>query len=337
MATVRKRGKGFQIDYIDPTGKRVRQSFKKKKDAEAELGKRLSMIAENPKRYLEIAKGSTTTLEELVKEYRKNFKHQRSYEKSKKFNVAIIENEFSGVILGNITYLHLETFRNKLKSTLTVHGTMRKDASVNRVMACLRHMLGKAVEWDMLDKNPFDKGKSLQLKENNQRLRCLSEEEIERLLQACPTPPKDNKQFGGRVKLILDNQSKYLQDFIAIALNTGMRKGEILSLRWSQIKNGFIYLDKTKTDEARQVPINSDLDRCLKDMLRRKHLTSEYLFPDEDGKHLQDIRRGFNSALKRAKITDFRPHDLRHTFASHYIMRGGSLKALKEILVSRQS
>ena len=46
MATVRKRGNGYQIDYFDPTGKRIRKSFKKKKDAEAELGKRVSLIAE---------------------------------------------------------------------------------------------------------------------------------------------------------------------------------------------------------------------------------------------------------------------------------------------------
>lgn len=52
MATIRKRGKGYQIDYFDPTGKRVRKSFKKKKDAEAELGKRVSLIAEG--RYLDV-------------------------------------------------------------------------------------------------------------------------------------------------------------------------------------------------------------------------------------------------------------------------------------------
>ena len=55
---IRKRGNSYQIDYIDPNGKRVRQSFKKRKEAEAELGKRVSLIAENPKRYLEIAKAS---------------------------------------------------------------------------------------------------------------------------------------------------------------------------------------------------------------------------------------------------------------------------------------
>jgi integrase len=61
-------------------------------------------------------------------------------------------------------------------------------------------------------------------------------------------------------------------------------------------------------------------------------LTLGYVFPNGNGGFLGDIKTAFRSALTRAGISDFRPHDLRHTFASHYIMRGGSLKALKEIL-----
>ena len=115
-------------------------------------------------------------------------------------------------------------------------------------------------------------------------------------------------------------------------INTGMRKGEILSLKWGQVRNGFIYLDKTKTDEARQIPINDDLDECFRGIRKRQQLTSQYVFSDGNGGYIQDIKTAFKSALDRAGIIDFRPHDLRHTFASHYLMRGGSLKALKEIL-----
>ena len=130
----------------------------------------------------------------------------------------------------------------------------------------------------------------------------------------------------------MGSQAPYLKDFVVIALNTGMRKGEILSLRWSQIRNGFIYLEKMKSDEARQIPISSDLDRYLKGIRRRQHLTSQHVFSDERGGFIRDIKIAFKSALSRAGITDFRPHDLRHTFASHYLMRGGFLKRLKEVL-----
>lgn len=56
------------------------------------------------------------------------------------------------------------------------------------------------------------------------------------------------------------------------------------------------------------------------------------MFCKKNGDRYRDVRGSFKSALKRAKITNFRFHDLRHTFASHWIMRGGSLKGLQQIL-----
>jgi integrase len=85
-------------------------------------------------------------------------------------------------------------------------------------MSCLHYIWTKAVEWELLDKSPFDKGKSLMLKENNQRLRFLDEEEIDSLLDACPD---------------------YLRRLVMCAILTGMRRGEILSLKWDQVRNGF--------------------------------------------------------------------------------------------------
>lgn len=329
MATIRKRGRSYQIDYTDPTGKRVRQSFKKRKEAEQELAKRVSLIAENPRRYLEIAKVSRTTFDELLEKYQENFKHQRAYGTSKKY---ALKAEFSGQLLGNITYLQLETYRNRLRTIPTAQRKVRKAATVNRIMACLRHMFAKAVEWEMIERNPFDRGRSLQLKENNRRLRFLTEEEISRLLAECPDPNQRRKRDG---QLIQSVQAAHLRDFVVIAINTGMRKGEILGLKWSQLKNGFIYLQKTKTDEARQIPINDDLAACFKDIKNRQGLGSHHVLPDSTGGHVADIKTSFKSALKRAGITDFRPHDLRHTFASHYMMRGGTLTALKDILGHR--
>jgi integrase len=325
---IRKRGNSWQIDYIDPTGKRVRKSFKKKKDAVGEHAKRVSLIAENPQRYLEISKASTVTFKELVEKYEKNFRHQKCYKTSKKFSIEKLNKDFSDRLLSSITYYDLETYRNELQDTPTRYGGLRKPASVNRVMACLRHMFAKAVEWEMIERSPFEKGRSLQLKENNSRLRYLSEKEIVRLLAACPKPKPERNEKGQ----IQGTQALYLKDFVIISINTGMRKREVLSLKWDQIRNGFIYLKETKTNEARQIPINQDLEKCLKGIRKRNQFKSEYLFPERSGGYLKDIKSSFHSSLKRAGITNFTPHDLRHTFASHYLMRGGSLKGLKEIL-----
>jgi len=126
-----------------------------------------------------------------------------------------------------------------------------------------------------------------------------------------------------------------------------MRKGEILSLRWEQIRNGLIYLQKTKTNTSRQIPINETLNELFKGILKRQKVGSKYVFTytqkqknqglltainQEEGTRINSVKVSFTNALRRAEIKDFHFHDLRHTFANHMIMRGVSLKEVKEIL-----
>lgn len=328
MAKVTKRGKSYQIDYFDPNGKRIRKSYKKKKEAVAELGKRVSLIAEG--RYLDVKKECKTTLQELTDKYAENFKHQSIFQTAKKHYLENFKEYFGkDTLLVNIRYLNLESYRNHLKQKITRNKTIRSDATVNREMSCLHHIMTKAVEWEKLESSPFDKGKSLILKENNMRMRFLTEDEITRLLDQCP---------------------EYLHNIVECALNTGMRRGEILSLKWSQIRNGFIYLGKTKTNEARQIPINDTLDALFKQIRKENGFKSEYVFlydgqiieiktgnvrrpkKDTESKPVTGIKSSFNSVLKRADIDDFRFHDLRHTFASQVLMKGGSLKDVQELL-----
>jgi integrase len=249
MAMIRKRGKTYQIDYFNPDGRRVRKSFKKKKDAQAELGKRISLIAEG--RYLDVKKEYKTTLKELLAKYKENYQNQAGYKTAKRFFVGSICKYFGeSTSLASIRYVDIETYKNHLKEKLTPHGTIRTDASVNREMSCLRHIFRKAVEWEMIEQSPFGNGKSLMLKENNQRFRFLTEEEITNLIDACPG---------------------YLRNIVECAINTGMRKGEILSLKWDQIRNGFIYLHETKPKDARQIPVNDDLEALFRRIRKKQH------------------------------------------------------------------
>lgn len=108
MATIRKRGKTYQIDYFDPNGKRIRKSFKKKKDAEAELGKRVSLIAEG--RYLDVKKEYKTTLKEVLVKYEENFKNQASFKTGKRHYLKNFKEYFGeSTLLANIRYMNLET------------------------------------------------------------------------------------------------------------------------------------------------------------------------------------------------------------------------------------
>jgi integrase len=82
---------------------------------------------------------------------------------------------------------------------------------------------------------------------------------------------------------------------------------------------------------ASRIPINDTLARLFSNIRKKQGLTSEYVFVYQ-GKRIKDVKTAYNAALKRAGILDANFHTLRHTFASHFVMRGGSLKALQEIL-----
>jgi integrase len=140
-------------------------------------------------------------------------------------------------------------------------------------------------------------------------------------------------------QMLIDSCDPHLKPIVIVALNTGLRKGNILNLKWSNIdlKNGFILIDMTKNGERLEIPINETLRQTLKDLPRL--LDNGYLFydpktdkPDTVLKPYTDVKRSFASACRRAKITDFHFHDLRHTFASHLVMAGVDLTTVKELL-----
>jgi len=192
-------------------------------------------------------------------------------------------------------------------------------------------MLCKAVEWEMVKQNPLEMGQGLMFKENNERLRYFSKDEIDRLLAECSRQVIELPIKNSKNRSVKRAGADYLRYIVECAINTGMRKEEILSLRWSKIRDGLIYLDKTKGKKKRQVPINDTLFELFKTIRKKQGLTSEYVFVYQ-GKRIKDVKTAYNAALKRAGILDANFHTLRHTFASHFVMRGGSLKALQEML-----
>lgn len=189
-------------------------------------------------------------------------------------------------------------------------------ATVNREVSCLKNLFNKAVEWGSARKNPV-RGVRM-LKEPPGRIRYLEREEIERLLKATDSLPSEC--------------GRYLRPIVVTALNTGFRKNEILQLKWKDIDfNGRkITVLKTKTNEIRTVPMNEMLWRELKNAPR--HPESEYIFCNEKGSKYNNVRKSFDRALKLAGITDFRFHDLRHTFASHLVMSGTDIRTVQQLM-----
>ncbi|HEX9429873.1 MAG TPA: site-specific integrase, partial [Candidatus Bathyarchaeia archaeon] len=186
-------------------------------------------------------------------------------------------------------------------------------ATINRHLATLKHMFTKAAEWEIVGEEALKRIRKVKLlPENNRRLRYLSTEECQSLINAC---------------------SPHLKPIVITALNSGMRKQEVLSLEWERhidLKHGFILLDVTKNGERREIPINQTLRETLEELVRR--VDSPYVFTDGDGRRFQDVKKAFHSACRRARIKDLRFHDLRHTFASHLVMKRADLTSVKELL-----
>jgi integrase len=121
---------------------------------------------------------------------------------------------------------------------------------------------------------------------------------------------------------------------VVVDLHTGLRKAELLGLRWEQIDftRGIIALGRrTKSGKGRDVPLNRAVYEAL------APLRSDAGGPEATGRvwgTITKIDTAYNTALVRAKILDpdVNFHTLRHTFASHYVMRGGSIVKLQAIL-----
>jgi integrase len=322
MANIRKhinqKGISWKVDFYLPGGKRIMRRFKLRRDAELFLAKVQAAIHED--RYPEIfqaPKEKSITFNELADHYQKNFQHQKSWVSSKKSFLQVLRKHFGHKRLSEITYLDLETFRNTWLATPIKSGRKpRSVATVNRYMATLRHMLQKAMEWGFLEVSPFQKGARLTMRENNQRDRFLSEAEIDALLRACPS---------------------HLLPVVETALHTGMRRGEILGLQWDQIKSGLIYLKETKSNRPRQIPIDARLEQVFQELRIRNKWKSTHVFLNRQGEPLKKITRDFQKACRRAGIEERRFHDLRHTFASHLVMRGASIKAVQKLLGHSES
>jgi len=302
-----KRGTVWWIRYADLSGKIIRESSgsDKFKTAEDLLISRKNAIKEG-KGVPEVKRIKNHTFKELSEEYMKFAERQRSYN-SKKFLIAHLEAKLGPLPLRRISTMLIEQFQTEELQA------KKKPATVNRYIATLSHMFTKAAQWNMVEEAALKQIRNVKmLPENNRRLRYLSKEECTRLVNSC---------------------APHLRPVVITALNTGMRRGEILGLTWDRVdlQNSLILLDITKNGERREIPINSTLRETFKGLVRR--LDNPHVFYDPaTGKRLQDVKRSFSTALRRAKILDFHFHDLRHTFASHAVMAGVDLTTLKELL-----
>jgi integrase len=219
---------------------------------------------------------------------------------------------FDGKRLSDISPFLIEKYKTMRK------GEGAKPATINHELACLRHLFTMAMKWGKAGANPGREVKLLKEPEGKDRI--LTYEEEERLLAYVRSRTK----------------SKHLEAIIITALNTGMRKGEILALKWGNVdlRNGYITVEKTKNGEIRKIPMNKLLTTTLKNVKQAGH-SPVYVFAtedEEDGKPYGDVKRAWWKALEETKIEGFRFHDMRHTFGSRLGMAGVDIKTIQELM-----
>lgn len=240
--------------------------------------------------------------EEFAEEYDKlHCKKKRSWKRDKT-SLKNLEAFFKGKGLASITPDLIEKYKIKREKDGLA------PASINRELALLKNLYTKAVEWGKTEKNPT-KGVHL-LKENNIKERILKSEETCRLIEA---------------------SAPSIRPILIIALNTGMRKMEILALRWEDIylDAGYIFIKDTKSGNPRKIPMN----RLVKETLAELRHESEYIFFNPETKnHIMDIKKAFATACRKAEIKGLRLHDLRHTAATRMIQAGVDLVTVSRIL-----
>src|SRR5438128_11392476 len=215
--------------------------------------------------------------------------------------------------LAKISSQQVEDFKLKRAQKVS-RGTTDKDLAVLKALFnwCIAHRLAVS--------NPVRRVKLFH--EDNSRLRYLTREEYDRLIEAART-----------IKT-----SPYLEEKIVLAAHTGLRRGSLFNLRWEQVdlENRVMRIPRTKSGRPLPLPLNATALKTLKALDEAKTPESPYVFPHKSGPNagepVQDIKNGFHAALEIAEIEDFTWHDLRHTFASWLMMRGASLRSVAELL-----
>ena len=297
------------IRYADQYGHIHREKVGPKSLAQKAYEKRKTQIREGDFFPKQVGHSRDMLFKDMAKLYLEDHSkvNKRSYPTDCHVMVRL-KQTFGEKALSEITVQDVERFKGRVAQEVSV-------ATVNRHLALLSGVFNKALAWKKTKANPVSGVKKF--KENNERVRYLTDEEEVRL----------------KAVFLEKHWSK-----VEIAHNTGLRRGEQFNLRWSDVNfhSRTITIRIPKSGEKEYAKMNDRVMDILRDLPSR--LKSEWVFPSGKGDTPLNaknfIRRVFDPALKhkKAKISDFRWHDLRHTFGSRLIMAGVDLRTVQELM-----
>lgn len=292
-----KRGDSYYFNF-SIKGRRYREVIEKATDEQTaanEVVRRKSAIIEGR----DGEPDKSMPFEEFVETiYLKWSKHnKRSYYLDTQY-AKIFNQHFKGKTLRQVTPLAIEQFKQKRREGLTIRREQRSAGSVNRELSVLSSIFGRAVKYGFLDVSPCQ---GMELYKNyNQRKRVVTAEEEQKIFAS----------MTGRLER--------LRPLMILALNTGMRRREMLKLWWSDVDfdRGQINIraENSKSKKSRTIPMNSTTKDLLEKL--RESAPDKFLVFSGKGYCTSSASNNFSDLCKELGFPDVTLHTLRHTFST---------------------
>jgi len=298
----RKDRPGYWISWIDFSGKRRQR----KTDACTLKQARNALAAERLRVEQSKTLGYNPPGEETFLDVSVRYlKHQAARLSTKGFDRTrgVVEGQLNPAFAGKIAAIR----RMDVQAFVTHRLGEVSAGSAIRELGILKHLLNYAVECEVIPANPAANVRPPKAPAG--RVRYLQPPELKHLLELCPA---------------------WLQPVVALAATTGMRRGEILGLRWLDVDlaNSTIWLPQTKNGEGRRVYLNATAKAALESIHPQTVPTNGMVF-NLNGDY---VGHTFKKACEELGIADFRFHDLRHTCASWLRMSGADIHTVAQVL-----
>jgi integrase len=221
------------------------------------------------------------------------------------------------------------------------HEKGRQPSTTNRDLTALKACLAKAVEWKVIDRHPLADLKPRKT-DKEVPIRVISEPEEAALRKALRARDARLREARTRANAWRGERgyelfslhgafADHLEPVVLLALATGMRRGEILTLRTEDVKDGSVTVRGTvsKSQQSRVIPLNSEAKRVLGEW----NPAGEFVFPGTDDEAaLTTIKKSWTALRKAAGLPSVRFHDLRHTFATRLLQRGVDIRTVSSLL-----
>ncbi len=313
MGKIRQRGKIWYIDYI-VNGRRMRKRVGPSKTlAELALKDIEVRIAKNELGFLP----KDSDLQKLFREFLEYSKTNHAPNTIKRY-AAIVEN-FRGYLVRLPFITKLSQLEAKIFEDYKAYrkGQEAKPKTINMELQTLKSIMTLAVKWGYANDNPAKNVDPIKIIRQNEA-RFLTKEEYKKLLENC----------GG-----------WLYPIFYTFLNTGMRKQELMTLEWVDVdfeRNKIkirVKDDWTPKTAEREIPISNGLRTLLLEI--KKRAGGSLVFHDDQGQKIENnkLRKELMKVTKRCGFGDVtKLHTLRHTFASHLVMKGVDLPTIKLLM-----